>query len=1492
MIRKSFQLIRTNTSLTTNYKIVVTSKDLLYLESFDSSAELSDNQFKHFRLNKNDYLEDKIPEFYAKLPSDLAFSTRYDNDVSQTYTDYYYQTDFLYFSGANKIEDTWYTEEFEYLAPLYIRPYDLPTNFVIMRVDDSSNFSLDQNNNFEISSLNNLNFYNEVIDKWKCVELFDLTTKSNIGKFLDKNYTKNKRFPSSPFYFDARRTEFSKWSGMDYDTGIYTEKDFYLEDTIAYDQLHFRFEKFITQGYKNNKLIFPNILNLKFLFDDTPATPDGYKKYSMNRYYGFYMESLDFVGSITSYVVPELKPGLFLINNIIVTGSTGVTWDKCDLNFHWTYPSVNPFVGDKWDDNIDYYIFLDNTDDFYRDHTVSGLYPVVKVIQNGITVWKIVSDEIMDSVWDPSGETYRSLRYHPERVNMKNCNIVYDNKFNILSGYTTDFFIDKYYDISGQTQYMYGDLYLIDIDGVYHVIKNGSGITYSDYDLNNKNDVIDKYYIQTDWAINSNKDYLEYWIVGKNTPFYQKKNTYEKNRLPNQYNIYRVKFTDIKDFDYDRVNSDYANFDYEQTAYVDTPEEKLHAIDYTDTTIPKGYKTERYGTTSQYKISNVSSEYVADDELFELTQIESPLTQKVYNQTAIDTISITGNRIQRVLTDLWRKNQTVCKWGFMGSISHSDYAYKLNNSLSVGGRYNRTTDPYYVYSQVSHKNLDYFYRIGNFYSGTLNNKQYYKFQSTNIEGDYIFDQFKNTPSDDGGFNIGAYFNTDFDYFTHFFKNKMNFLNSGQIYTRNYDKYSVFNAGDDVNSSLTLFKGLKIYIKSISNINVNRPVGLSTVIPPQITKIIYDLTKNYNGYKFSIILNDVYGTESNGIVNNKDGVIDVFHNGLNIIMNEKFKNILVIINFKVSSSSATPRLNDVSVYNEKDGLYYGLKKDGTKISGYDSNPITAYNFINSINTPEHSLTVSIQDYTPPFDYIRYYLITEYNGLTYTGCTDNITDPSSQSALPIYNSMNSIPNWNKIFSPFLIHIDYPDSILVNNKNNYTVNSYAGPDTRPLFGYSVSEPLGRIVVLQQQNKAVVGAPDSVPIGFTSTTSSTTLKQIFRFTGPYEPIFKDINVFQGGFYYYTSVTGTTLTGASYSCSAGNYLKTFNYVGSLLLPWMPQYYWENETAMCRVVYQEQQSVIVIEEEDSINQNSIFNADSTTVIGGGSVAGGGTSIGPPTPISSRIYTQVNCAPTDSFSAPHEVVTKTLFVGGFNFGVLPPDAVITKVTATVRRRSKNNDGSTKYCYDDYVTITKDYTSSDPSMISPTNFAYSPTNCPGATVLDCIWNTTFTGFTYPTDIEYYIPPSPLMGFSSITPLELSNPNFGILIRVKVKNTTSSSIVIPQIECVTICVTYTYNQIVYTYDKSIYMDSNLKFDTGLNDFGIIDEFIFSKVNENQSILKINSDKDTSMYPMIDEYGYTYSSRFVFKSPWDKEFFIRTNSSRILNYQQIATQQQTSSL
>jgi len=50
MINNSFQLIRTNPALTTNVKLVVSSDYKLYLESFDTNKQLSDQKYMKIRL--------------------------------------------------------------------------------------------------------------------------------------------------------------------------------------------------------------------------------------------------------------------------------------------------------------------------------------------------------------------------------------------------------------------------------------------------------------------------------------------------------------------------------------------------------------------------------------------------------------------------------------------------------------------------------------------------------------------------------------------------------------------------------------------------------------------------------------------------------------------------------------------------------------------------------------------------------------------------------------------------------------------------------------------------------------------------------------------------------------------------------------------------------------------------------------------------------------------------------------------------------------------------------------------------------------------------------------------------------------------------------------------------------------------------------------------------------------------------------------------------
>ena len=166
IIDKSFQLIRTNPLLTTNIEIVIDSNYGLYLESINSHKYLSSDLYKHFNISKESQIEDKIPEFYKNLPINIAYYVKDDSDKDVVYSEYSKQFDNTYWGGVSKVKDNiYYNEEYEYFAPLYISN-SLPSNFIIMRVDDPGVYELTQNDK-SISNTNKENFKTEILDKWK-----------------------------------------------------------------------------------------------------------------------------------------------------------------------------------------------------------------------------------------------------------------------------------------------------------------------------------------------------------------------------------------------------------------------------------------------------------------------------------------------------------------------------------------------------------------------------------------------------------------------------------------------------------------------------------------------------------------------------------------------------------------------------------------------------------------------------------------------------------------------------------------------------------------------------------------------------------------------------------------------------------------------------------------------------------------------------------------------------------------------------------------------------------------------------------------------------------------------------------------------------------------------------------------------------------------------------------------------------------------------------
>jgi hypothetical protein len=81
-------------------------------------------------------------------------------------------------------------------------------------------------------------------------------------------------------------------------------------------------------------------------------------------------------------------------------------------------------------------------------------------------------------------------------------------------------------------------------------------------------------------------------------------------------------------------------------------------------------------------------------------------------------------------------------------------------------------------------------------------------------------------------------------------------------------------------------------------------------------------------------------------------------------------------------------------------------------------------------------------------------------------------------------------------------------------------------------------------------------------------------------------------------------------------------------------------------------------------------------------------------------------------------------------------------------------------------------------------------------------------------------------------------------------------------------------YSYYQPLY--GNYQFDLDLTYFGIMKERKFRKVNRFKNLLRLrDSNNDKSIYPMLDEYGYSFYDFFIFKSTWDYEYSIETSNT-----------------
>lgn len=556
---RSFSLVRTQPRLTTNVKVVVDSRYSLYLESIESVPELNGTRFKKFLFNKDHWYDELVPYFFKDFPADLAFSVK-DEDPTNMSKDFTNQYDEIYQFGARNIENNKnYSEEFEFFAPLYFKGI-LPKSFIIYRIDGAGLTTLDRSN-----------FKDEFLSKMKVVTFFDLQKSSPLGEWLDKNFITNSNFPKSPLELDFQSLEFSKWHGIDYDSGGYTTKSEFMDQKWEEENSIFDLERSITDGYLSKKLIFPNIINLSYLFDDTPASPTSLRKWSINRYSGFYLEDLEKVDVISPFTTASLRRDIIIESgNLLRSLEFG---DPFLLGYNENKPMYVEYLGN-----------------FYKVEKYVESLPstIAPVAQSG----KLKTD----TPTIPQVNRYRivadiDLTNQHNRLNDRLCYINANNQI-LRQSDNQPFIIDDF---------EMADLNIILIDGKYHsLIKEGDFLKiYTDYAFDWSQSTSFSYYINK-----GDNNYL--------TTFSLRELDATKN-----FQIFRCKLSDICDFDTNLVDNDFSKFEYDKVnSLTATEETKMMVTDLRSTSNPAVFDDFKFKNEVSYVPT--SSDYTGNLETFQV----------------------------------------------------------------------------------------------------------------------------------------------------------------------------------------------------------------------------------------------------------------------------------------------------------------------------------------------------------------------------------------------------------------------------------------------------------------------------------------------------------------------------------------------------------------------------------------------------------------------------------------------------------------------------------------------------------------------------------------------------------------------------------------------------------------------------------------------------------------------------------------------------------
>lgn len=295
----SYMLLRTNPKLTGNIKMVIDTDYNLYLDTFKVNAELSNHKFRKYPIsNEGNYPRD-VKKVFKSIPTSVLFDIPSNSlDPHKVYTDFNDQYETIYEYGAETNKDNLYSENMKILAPLHLGN-NVPEYFAIFKYSlQNEQDILDKQRIDDIDKFKNLLSDSEIIIT------YDLRTHTSIGQYLHNYQEMLTNYGQCYLQFieqdyDKNSTAYRQgtniWKGVSVKRGILTDQSetTYFASKILNSDIANKqevFNDFIMQGFERNNLLYPNIINLEFMFNDEDE-----EEYSMHRYFGLYLTANEFI---------------------------------------------------------------------------------------------------------------------------------------------------------------------------------------------------------------------------------------------------------------------------------------------------------------------------------------------------------------------------------------------------------------------------------------------------------------------------------------------------------------------------------------------------------------------------------------------------------------------------------------------------------------------------------------------------------------------------------------------------------------------------------------------------------------------------------------------------------------------------------------------------------------------------------------------------------------------------------------------------------------------------------------------------------------------------------------------------------------------------------------------------------------------------------------------------------------------------------------------